>query len=54
MKTKQPKLFYIPDTLDNEEIDVSKAKRVSEEDFLRLLKASKKTGKAKSTRKKAA
>lgn len=54
MKAKQPKLFYVPDTPDNEEIDISKTKRVSEEDFFRLLKASKKVAKAKSTRKKAA
>ena len=54
MKTKQTKLFYVPDTPVDEETDISKTKRVSEAEFLHLLKASKKNVKHKSSRKKIA
>ena len=54
MITKRPKLFYVPDTPADEEVDVSKSKRISENEFQGLLKASKKTAKHKPLRKKVA
>lgn len=41
MKVNNKKVFYAKETPDAEEIDLSKAKRISNTEFLKLMKRSK-------------
>ena len=51
MKVNNKKVFYLKETSDKEEIDLAKAKRISNAQFLKLMKANKKTSKTKQGKK---
>ena len=51
MKVNNKKIFYLKETQDKEEIDLNKATRVTNAQFLKLLKKGEKTVKAKHQKK---